>query len=466
MKVFIKKFPFLLESLFVSLVLLIVFQLFGEQQLYVFTNDSGAYLLNSIELKVPGDRTVFYSLWIWFLREIMGIQSLFPVVFLPFWMVVYGLILVATHLMVRAQIRVNRIAVLTLLAVGIWISGAMWIVTQIMPDIFTSLLFLSWYLFTVSMKSNQTQFAFFWGIIAVVSCVMHNAHLMVIIGLFIINILFNKGTINVRYKITYNLIYILPMVLVMGSNLIAGNGFSLSKNAPVFLVAKMAENGILEEYLDKNCKSENTVLCQFKDSLPDHAWDYIWPPDGIHMKVGGWYHTDSLYRRVLQGIILDRNLLGELLVASVKATFKQLTLIGVGDGIIRSSENETIRKVLSNEYHYQFLSQGLERKTNTNFSKLNWYINAVMISLVILLVILVIWLERLGENSSIFIEFSLMFIVFVLLQAFSTGALANILMRLNMRAVWFLIPLMLVFVIGEMFQVFYMIRIWLLKKYS
>jgi hypothetical protein len=158
--------------------------------------------------------------------------------------------------------------------------------------------------------------------------------------------------------------------------------------------------------------------------------------------------------------------LGELLVASVKATFKQLTLIGVGDGIIRSSENETIRKVLSNEYHYQFHSQGLERKTNTNFSKLNWYINAVMISLVILLVILVIWLERLGENSSIFIEFSLMFIVFVLLQAFSTGALANILMRLNMRAVWFLIPLMLVFVIGEMFQVFYMIRIWLLKKYS
>jgi DNA polymerase III epsilon subunit-like protein len=93
-----KKFPFLLESLFVSLVLLIVFQLFGEQQLYVFTNDSGAYLLNSIELKVPGDRTVFYSLWIWFLREIMGIQSLFPVVFLPFWMVVYGLILVVTHI--------------------------------------------------------------------------------------------------------------------------------------------------------------------------------------------------------------------------------------------------------------------------------------------------------------------------------------------------------------------------------
>jgi hypothetical protein len=163
MKVIFKKFPFLLESLFVSLVLLIVFQLFGEQQLYVFTNDSGAYLLNSIELKVPGDRTVFYSLWIWFLREILGIQSLFPVVFLPFWMGVYGLGLVATHLMMWAQIRVNRIAVLTLVAVGIWISGAMWIVTQIMPDIFTSLLFLSWYLFTVSIKSNQRQLAFFGG---------------------------------------------------------------------------------------------------------------------------------------------------------------------------------------------------------------------------------------------------------------------------------------------------------------
>jgi hypothetical protein len=466
MKVFIKKFPFLLESLFVSLVLLIVFQLFGEQQLYVFTNDSGAYLLNSIELKVPGDRTVFYSLWIWFLREIMGIQSLFPVVFLPFWMVVYGLILVVTHLMVRAQIRVNRIAVLTLLVVGIWISGAMWIVTQIMPDIFTSLLFLSWYLFTVSIKSNERQLAFFWGIIMVISCVMHNAHLLVIIGLFIMNILFNKVTINIRYKRIYNLIYVFPLVLVMGSNLIAGNGFSLSKNAPVFLVAKMAENGILKEYLDENCKTETTVLCQFKDSLPEHAWDYIWPSDGIHMKVGGWYHTDSLYRSILQGIIADRSLCGELLVASIKATFKQLTLIGVGDGIISISDNETIRKVLTSEYHYQFHSQGLEKKMNTNFSKLNRLINVVMISLLILLVVFVVWLKRLGENSSIFIEFSLMFIVFVVLQAFSTGALANILMRLNMRAVWFLTPLLLVLVIGEMFQVFYMIRIWFLKKYS
>jgi hypothetical protein len=89
-----------------------------------------------------------------------------------------------------------------------------------------------------------------------------------------------------------------------------------------------------------------------------------------------------------------------------------------------------------------------------------------MISLLILLVVFDVWLKRLGENSSIFIEFSLMFIVFVVLQAFSTGALANILMRLNMRAVWFLMPLMLVLVIGEMFQVFYLIRIWFLKKYS
>ncbi len=461
-----KKYPFLLESLFISFVLLFVFQLLEAQQLYLFTNDSGTYLLNSVELKVPGDRTVFYSLWIWFLRDVLGIHFLFPVIFLPFWMVVYALNLVSNQLLGAILVPINKFVLLISTAIGIWISGVMWIVAQIMPDIFTSLMFLSWYLFTVEMRSKQKRSTLFWGLLMVVSCVMHNAHLLVILGLFILNIICNKNYLNNRYKINYKIFYILPFVFVMGSNVISGNGITLSKNAPVFLVAKMSENGLLKKYLDKNCEKEAIALCQFKDDLPDHAWDFIWPSDGIHMKVGGWYHTDSLYRRILKGIITDKNLFGELLVASFQATFKQVMLFGVGDGIIKIGDNATLAKVLNDEYRYHSDSEIFEREMSMDFSELNEYINFMMITLFSLFFIYVTRLVRQKENAIIFMEFSLMFVVFVLFQAFATGALANVLMRLNMRAIWLLIPVVIVFFSHEMIQVFHKIQIWYLRKFS
>ena len=449
MKVMIKKFPFLLESLFVSLVLLFVFWLLNGQQLYGFTNDSGAYLLNSIELKVPGDRTIFYSLLIWFLRESMGIHSLFPIIFLPLWMVVYGLSLVASYLFTAAQIKINRIALLILLAVGIWFSGAMWIFAQIMPDVFTGLLFLSWYLFTIKVKTKHAPGAVFWGLIMVVSSVMHNAHLLVILGFFLLNIMFNKKHLINSYLIKYKIFYFLPFVLVLGSNLIYGNGFTLSKNAPVFLVAKMSENGILKKYLDKTCEKENLLLCQFKDDLPVHAWDYIWPSEGIHMMVGGWYHTDSLYRKILLGIITDKYLCGELAIATFKATFNQLLLFGVGDGLIEVADNSTILNVLSDFYDYDKHSIESFSHIEVDFTELNYALRIIVIVLIGLCLLGLGITKSFNYHLNWFLCFWGMFIAFIFLQAFSTGAIANLLMRLNMRALWLVVPFSLILILTQ-----------------
>lgn len=446
------------------MMLIFVFQTLGEHQCYLFNNDSGAYLLNSIELKVPGDRTVFYSLWIWFLREIMGIHSLFPVVFLPFWMVVYGLCLVSNHLLLNAQIIINQTVLLTALMVGIWISGALNIAIQIMPDIFTSLLFLSWYLFVAKLKLNQGRQAFFWGILMVISSVMHNAHLLVIIGLFVLNFLFNKDHLFNKYKIKYVFLYFMPFFLVIGSNVVSGNGITLSKNASVFLVAKMSENGLLKKYLDKNCEVECSALCQYKNDLPVHAWDYIWPEDGIHMKVGGWYHTDSLYRKILWGIASDKQLLGDFLTCSLIATYKQLLLLGVGDGIIRAEENSTIIHVLTEYYNFENEQIISKRNTSFDYSQLNGNLRKVFLTVVILFVITFLYRFRSGSDVRFLMEFYTWFVVFLWIQAFSTGALANILMRLNIRAIWLVLPLSLVFVFGEVIQMFHKFRIWFLRK--
>lgn len=57
----------LITHLAVAIILALFFYLSGGSAL--FTSDSGAYLLNARELKVPGDRSIFYSCFIHYASE-------------------------------------------------------------------------------------------------------------------------------------------------------------------------------------------------------------------------------------------------------------------------------------------------------------------------------------------------------------------------------------------------------------
>jgi hypothetical protein len=250
-------------------------------------------------------------------------------------------------------------------------------------------------------------------------------------------------------------------MLVLMSNIYGNNGWTFSKNAPVFLMAKISENGVLKEYLEKTCLKESHPMCVYKDQLPDHAWDFIWPNDGIHMKLGGWYQTDSLYKKTINDILTDHSLLVYWMKVSLKDTWKQLILWGVGDGVIDAYKNETISKVVNGSYDFEDGSELL-----FDFSEYNAQGRGFFLMCFVVFISVFTTRFRFLKHERTLIGFFVLFIGFCVLQAFSTGALANVLMRLNMRAVWFLMPIMLLFVIGEIIQGVYKIQIWFLRKYS
>jgi len=461
-----QKIPrFLPESFLGSVLLVLLFWNFQSKQIIWFTADSGTYLLNSLELKVPGDRTVFYSLFIAVLRfffELLHWRSLFPVVFIPLWLVVYASMHTFFKLSPKRICHYKYwISILATLS-GIWFSGALWIFLQVMPDGFTSIMFLSSILWMYSIEENRKSAAWFWGVVAVFSAVMHNGNLIPFTGIILLNIMFKLIITNDYYKERYNLkitFSLLPWILILLSNFVGGNGWTFSKNAPVFLIAKMSENGVLIKYLDKNCSRENHPICEFKGQLPDHAWDFIWRGDGIHMKLGGWYHTDSLYRTTIKHILTDQSMLAFCIKAGFLDTWKQLFLWGVGDGVINASQNETISKYAREFYDFED-----KVGCQTDFTDFNSVSGNFAWVLCVLCILLFAVREKSVWSERALVGFFALLIGFCVLQAFSTGALANILTRLNMRAVWYFLPLMLFFVLSELIQIIQSIRVWFFKK--
>lgn len=457
---------FLIESFVGSALLVFMFWIFHSKQIIWFTADSGAYLLNSIELKVPGDRTVFYSLFIAVSRvffHFLGWKSLFPLVFIPFWLVVFASMLTIFRLVPQRIYRFKYWISIVATLVGIWKSGALWVFLQIMPDGFTSIMFLSCFLRMNSLQEKRKMSAWFWGVIAVLSAVMHNGNMIPFTGILLLNLIFKWVNKKYYYKIRYKMeiiFSIVPWMIILMSNVYGNNGWTFSKNAPVFLIAKISENGVLKEYLEKTCETESHPMCIYKDEMPNHAWDFIWPSDGIHMKLGGWYQTDSLYKETINDILTDHSLLVYWMKVSLKDTWKQLILWGVGDGVIDASKNETISNVLNDSY--DFVDDG---DFVFDFYSYNAENRALVLSCLVVFGLVLTTRFKLLKHERSLIGFFVLFIGFCVLQAFTTGALANVLMRLNMRAVWFLMPIMLMFIVGEIIQLFYKIQIWFLRKY-
>ena len=119
------------------LVFLPIFWFSGSFALY--TTDSGAYLLNARELKVPGDRSIFYSVLIFLITEMQHFVGSSEIV----WLVMFQMIL--TYVLIIQFVRTffSGINVNFFLLIFLFLTPVSWMCIQVMPDIFSVTLFLS-----------------------------------------------------------------------------------------------------------------------------------------------------------------------------------------------------------------------------------------------------------------------------------------------------------------------------------
>jgi len=282
------------------------------------TSDTGTYISSGIYLEVPADRPIMYGI---FLRHSSLKESLWLSVFAQGLILSWILSQVIKQFLPRYSGRVHRLVIFLLLALFTPVS---WFCSQLMADFFTPIAILSLGLIFFSPGQDNFQ-KVLTIIIFYVSTLTHNSHLLDVtlsfivfaIISFILPLLFRskKSEVPVRkfwlsFVLVFSCWFLSPTI-----NYLCDGKFRLSGSAHVFLVARMAENGMLQDYLKKECsckaplklsdsvkyiiitKNSAKVLeigeGQMADNTSLHQWSFV---DGKNQKFYLEHVKDDFYK--------------------------------------------------------------------------------------------------------------------------------------------------------------------------
>jgi hypothetical protein len=415
--------------------ILMIFALYNGYPL--FSNDSASYIHSGYYLQVAGDRPVFYGLFI--RATSLGISM---------WGTVLAQCLILSYLCMRFikslapgidGIRV--LGVMSLLPLGT-IAG--WYAGMVMPDVFAPMLFLSMYLYLVQQPEGW-QRAWTLGLV-LLSVLVHYSHFMIsVLVLFVVLLLSFIDRAKwgyVRGRAVQLLgVSIAALLMLYTSNYIGGHGFRSGSASHVFLMGKMAENGMLKKYLDDTCPTKGYKICAYKDSLPKAAWEFVWDQPSPVYREGGWEATRQEYDAILNDMVTSPKYWPLLVGKSVNATFRQVVLTNIDEGEERSWVKfeeghpvfELVKKIFPQEVQEFAIS-----KQNAKNLNIVLYDRVYVIVMVLSSILVLLGLPK-HRRPQAGMVYGLL-ILFLFANAFVTASFANIISRLNSRAIW-LLPL-------------------------
>ncbi len=439
----------------------------------LYTSDSGAYLMTAQSLSIPLDRSVFYSLY---LRGLTDLMSLFTqpilgeIVVLPPLILLFVGIFQLVNKLFPAVPQANpekleypislkqQWIFLAMWFCAFFLTPMPWFLLQAMPDIFTAILCIFVLLF-LQTKSLSNSIAC--AMVILVAAIMHNANLITLTIVGIAIWLAWKGYLGkwthplnqyVSLSKTRSLLGLsfVPWALLIASNIWGGQGFTVGKGSHVFFMGKLCENGILKTYLDDECASKPNPFCAFKDSLPEHTWDFVWNSHGILEKTGGWHHSKELYNEIIFGTLSKPKYIALHIQAAVSATAQQVILTHGGDGLTPLDTSATLAQELKLHYpdEYEgFINESKQQKSQIDFT---FYNRIYDWSAIVLILGAIICLYR--RPNPLLATFFGITALFILCNAFSTACFANVLARLNARDFWILPMLSMGVIIQYLFS--------------
>lgn len=426
------------KNFFVIIVSTIILLLIGIYNGYpLVTSDSGAYINNAFHFQVPYDRPIFYSL---FIKACSIINSLWIVIIIQCFILSYLLnsFLLKAFPILHSWHRLLIITITTL------VTSISWYSSQVMPDIFTSVVLLTSILYLFDCNKYERFLVLLIYFFAILN---HNSNLITsllyCICVIIICLIFLRVKKYLKRSIVLLLVSILAWCSVCMVNLYAGYGFIPSKSSHVFIMGKLVENGILKEYLNEHCATNEFKLCAFINDLPIHAWDFVWDGGGAFVKTGGWDSSKNEYTKIIKGTLIETKYLMLHVKASISSTFTQVQLTDIGDGLWpyldRTNPFWKIQENYPNELNEYLVSK--QNKSQLVFGKINILYRWILIGS--LFVALLIMIKTRDKFSLLILA---LIVLFALLNAFTTATFANILARLNSRDIW-LIPFFCISVI-------------------
>ena len=403
------------------------------------TPDSGAYVSKGMALSLPIDRPITYSVFI--VLTSLG---------LSLWYVIAAQGLLFALLVRRLCVKILKVnptnpIVLAITAIVSFGTQAAWFTAQLSPDAFTGLFLITILLFFIEDKDNSKANRAL-KLLITVFMLIHYSHILMSILLAVMLWVYHRFK---NTKLNFSKIKALGIIAlacygaISTVNLIAGRGFTLSPASHIFMMSRMAENGILDKYLADKCPTEHFEMCNYQGKTGNRQWEFMWMGDFPHVKKG-WLDKDVKreYNSIILGTLTSPKYLAMHVTKATDATFRQLTQLYIGDGLLPQSEGSTPYGAVRNFFPYQLkeYSASLQANNQLPISMFN------VVIFVSCSMILLAFLFFAGKYKSDFsdkapIDWHSIFVVlilFLLINAFVTANFSTVIARLQARAFWVL----------------------------
>lgn len=394
-------------------------------------SDTSTYLASGFTWQPPFDRPMAYGVFIR-LASLNG---------LTLWTVLLFQAMLLSLLLYKLSFRIPGVRtdrkplayILVLIAASL--SGAAWTTSYLLPDVFTAIMVLSLLLIVLGEGPGRKHTGFY--ILYGFALSTHSSHLVLsiaLIALLILIWLMSRKEERSRFRIRQIALFI--GITVFGYLSMAS---SLSKSRHVFLMGAYVEQGIIGAYLEDNCGEESYSLCAYKDSLPAHAWEFMWEPSSPLYRLGGWKATKDEFSEIIRNTYLSPKYFWMHIRSSARQTAQQLIRFRSVDVYGVAPNNEQLRERIT-----QYVPGDTHRfdsaiQNRTNLRVFAW-MNPLQLALVLTsLLLILVWIPRPFRGNSAFMTGTLMVIIYsILIHAFICGTFANAIDRLGNKMIWFL----------------------------
>jgi hypothetical protein len=204
--------------------------------------------------------------------------------------------------------------------------------------------------------------------------------------------------------------------------------FFTSKTSGAFLVARFAETGLLNEYLNAHCPNPENPLCKSKNAFPMQAEHFLWKPESPLNKEIGLYDPKGVLSHIVKDIFSNPKYVVKFGISGLKSGIKQLFLLDLGDGLGAYPSIQQLDIFTANGSDYL----GSKQRGGLDFKSINIWCQMLLLALLFLAIRNKAFfdLEESLEKLGIFI------IILLIANALINGALSTPLNRYQVRVFW------------------------------
>lgn len=392
--------------------------------------DTGSYVKYAFDFQVPQDRSPFYgvfngfaSLWtsMWFT---VIVQSVIVLYLLDRYMQLFE----SPSLTVYSKFLICCIIAAC--------THVVWVVSFIMPDIFTAVLLLSILLYLFDNKAPLFHKGMYLLIIAV-STAVHNSHYLIsllLVGLLLFISLVFKRRHYIKRILVLGAICILNCLLLASLNYAKGFGFRMSSGSHVFLTAKFVETGIMKQYLDDSCGSKQLRLCPYRDALPHTLSEYLWEDYSPLYSTGGWQGSETENSQIIHDVFTTPAYRSIFIKSTFVNTIRQIGAVDLPEKITSLDEHSSPYNFISLHLPNETIRYKNAKQYNNQLSTYSW--NYVYLLVLIISTIAATFCIQYRTDRKKILYIYTVAVMFILLNAFVTAAFSEVVGRFNYRVLW------------------------------